>query len=201
MGFDRVRCIVSLVLAPSCRLLAVAVAVSVGFGVAGCGSGDDGDAAPPVTEAVEAAGDGAADVEIVADDYVVEEVPETLPLGSRLTLVNRSDRELHELVIAPLHDGDDRPIPELLALGEALQDELAGPPSVLIAMPGADGEPVLGDGVLGAPGRYLLVCFIPVGADPVAYAEAAMESDGPPEGFVGPPHAAEGMVAEITVTG
>lgn len=115
--------------------------------------------------------------------------------------MNRSDRELHELVIAPLQDGDDRPIPDLLALGAALQGELAGPPSVLIAMPGQDGEPLLGDGVVAAPGRYLLVCFIPVGADPVAYAEAARESDGPPEGFSGPPHAAAGMVAEITVTG
>ena len=58
-----------------------------------------------------------------------------------------------------------------------------------------------GDGTLTEPGRYLVLCAIPTGADPGEYLAAAAASEGgPPEGVAGgPPHFVNGMWAEVTV--
>ena len=74
---------------------------------------------------------------------------------------------------------------------------------VAAAAPAQDGEVVDGDLTLDEPGRYVLTCFIPVGADPAVVEEAFAgggEGDGPPPDMGdGPPHAMEGMVAELVV--
>ena len=54
--------------------------------------------------------------------------------------------------------------------------------------------PVVGDGSLADPGRYAIVCFLPVGAT-----DELLESEGPPEGESAPPHVSQGMFAELTV--
>ena len=72
---------------------------------------------------------------------------------------------------------------------------------MLLASPG-DGEVIkaLGDGKLTEKGRYLVVCFIPTGADPAAYLQAVQSSsDGPPDVAGGPPHVTQGMYGAITV--
>jgi len=53
---------------------------------------------------------------------------------------------------------------------------------------------------LAEAGRYVVLCAIPVGADPDEVA-AAMQSatGGPPDLGDGPPHFTEGMVAELVV--
>ena len=72
---------------------------------------------------------------------------------------------------------------------------------MLVAGPGEDGMPVFGDGSVTEPGRYAVLCFIPVGADPAAVAEAMQSATSePPDLGDGPPHASAGMVAEFTVT-
>ena len=73
---------------------------------------------------------------------------------------------------------------------------------VLLAPPGSSEQIVaVGDGSLTEPGRYLVACFIPTGADPQAYLDAASSSEGgPPEVEGGPPHFTHGMWAEVTVT-
>jgi hypothetical protein len=58
---------------------------------------------------------------------------------------------------------------------------------------------VLGDGTLHEPGRYVVLCGIPLGADPQAYLDAAQTSDGPPDVPGGPPHFTAGMFAELVV--
>jgi hypothetical protein len=45
------------------------------------------------------------------------------------------------------------------------------------------------------PGRYAMVCFIPVGFTPEVAAEAAASGTEPE----GAPHFTEGMIAEFTV--
>ena len=59
----------------------------------------------------------------------------------------------------------------------------------------------VGDGTLAEPGRYVVLCLIPTGADPAEYLAAAATSDGPPQVDGGPPHIAHGMFAELVVTG
>ncbi|MCU0275033.1 MAG: hypothetical protein MUE34_17560, partial [Acidimicrobiales bacterium] len=107
----------------------------------------------------------------------------------------------HELVVLRLPDTEERSIEQLLALPEEELDFLADsePAMVLIAPPGERGQTVVGDGTVLEPGRYAVICAIPVGADPAEYLEAAQTSDGPPDVAGGPPHFVEGMFAELVV--
>jgi hypothetical protein len=93
-----------------------------------------------------------------------------------------------------------------VALPPAEQEAIfgQGPPAMVqIAMP-ASNEAIMpiGDGTVTEPGRYVVACFIPQGADPQEYMEAAQQStEGPPQVEGGPPHIALGMYAEFTVEG
>lgn len=146
--------------------------------------------------------DGEA-LDVVAVDYGYEGLPDQIEAGTTLQLRNSSALEVHELVAMALPAGEERTAEEILALPE---DELGGlfagePAMVLVAPPQADGFAAVGDGTLAEPGRYLLFCAIPTGADPDEFLAAAQEaSDGPPEVDGGPPHFTQGMYAELRVT-
>lgn len=176
----------------------------------GC-AGDDPDeaaAAPEVTasedEEAENDAEGGETVEITAVDYAFEDVPETVSAGTELTLTNTSQEELHEMVVYRVDPDQDMSLDEII---QGAAEEADGPPpdwltfsGVAIAMPGKDGFAPEGPVVLDEAGRYLLLCFIPTGADPAAF-EEAMESDATeaPQVEGGPPHVVEGMAAELTV--
>jgi hypothetical protein len=147
-------------------------------------------------------GDESPIIAVGAVDYSFEDLPSTMPAGSVLSLTNTSAAELHEIVAFRLPDTETRSIDELMALPEAdLEAAIAtGPPAlVMLAPPGEQGFPVLGDGALREPGRYVILCGIPIGADPQAYLEAAQTSAGPPDVPGGPPHFTAGMFAEVIV--
>lgn len=146
-----------------------------------------------------AAADGV--LEVTLSDFRFGDLPDEVPAGTRIAIENTSDVELHELVAFRLPDGDDRPVDEIVSSG---LDELLGttPPSaVLLAAPGGEQIAAVGDGTLAEPGRYLLLCAIPTGADPEEYLAAAATSDGPPQVEGGAPHFVHGMVDELVVTG
>ena len=150
-----------------------------------------------------AAAPDSADVELV--DYAFVGLPDELAAGATLTIDNTSDSELHELVAVRLPDDESRGAEELLQLPpEELAVFFPGVTTVMLQAPGSD-EVILaeGDGTLTEPGRYLVLCAIPTGADPGAYLSAAAEAEGgPPQGVEGgPPHFVNGMWAEVTVTG
>lgn len=157
--------------------------------------------------ATETATEAAAEtIEVTAIDYGYEGLPETIAAGTTVTMVNSSDAEVHELVAVLLPEDETRSVEELLALSEEEQAAVMGdaPPAlVLVAMPGTGVDEnilAVGDGTLTQPGRYLVACFIPVGADPVAFMEAAAAGgDEAPEVEGGAPHFTEGMFAEVTV--
>lgn len=142
------------------------------------------------------------EVEVTAVDYGFEGLPDEVQSGTKLTLVNDSEVELHELVAARLPDDEDRPLEELVHLSEAELGALIGKPAtVLLAAPGGEVIPAVGDGTLEEPGRYLVLCFIPTGVSPDAYLAAAQAAGGQkPEVPGGPPHLAHGMYAELRVT-
>ncbi|MAT04414.1 MAG: hypothetical protein CL424_05150 [Acidimicrobiaceae bacterium] len=134
-------------------------------------------------------------------DYGFDNVPATVPAGTRLGFRNTSSVELHELVAFRLDT--DQPLDEVLALPPAeLEAALGAPVTVLLQPPGApEAIQAVGDGTLTEPGRYVMMCFIPIGADPDEYL-AAVEAagGGKPEGVAGgPPHFTAGMVAEFVV--
>jgi hypothetical protein len=137
---------------------------------------------------------------VTTTDFAYGGIPDEVPAGTRLTVQNDSTTELHELVAIRLPESDQRSATELLADLSTLLT--AGPPAaVLLAAPGDEPIAAVSDGTLREPGRYLLLCAIPTGADPAEYlAAAAASSDGPPQVAGGPPHFNHGMVAELVVT-
>ena len=170
------------------RALLAGVAALAPVALAACG--DDADAAG-VT-------DGVLTVDLV--DFSFGDLPDSVPAGTRLEVTNDSTGELHELAAIKLPADERRSATELIDAG--LPDLLAGgpPAAVLLAAPGGEQIPAVGDGTLSEPGRYLILCSIPTGADPAEYLAAAAASNGePPQVAGGAPHFAHGMFDELVV--
>ncbi len=187
---------------PSDRpILRLLIAAAIGTVASACG--DDTDTASPTTTSTTL--DDAATVEVVAVDYAFEDLPARVPAGTALSMRNQSTVELHELIAFHLADDEQRSAEELMALPEQELGALfADAPDVGLATPpGESSFPVIGDGTLTEPGRYLVVCAIPTGADPdeamAAMQDAAQSQSGPPQINGGPPHFAHGMYGELVV--
>jgi hypothetical protein len=173
------------------RMLAVG---TVALALSACGSDDNAADEPSV-------------IAVTAVDFGYEDLPDSVPAGSRLTLANNAPSELHELVAFRLPDDETRPVAELMSLPpEEMGSLFAGEPAtVLLTPPGGDASDqiaAVGDGTLSEPGRYLVLCAIPTGVSPDVYLAAAAESGGGPPEIEGggPPHLVHGMWAELTVT-
>jgi len=143
---------------------------------------------------------------VTASDYHFNGLPATLKAGAVLSLTNTSTKEIHEMVAIRLPDTERRPVSELVQLPEDQLGDLSPglPATVLIAPPGGAPQiPAVGDGTLKERGRYMVLCFIPTGADPGAYlaaAKAAQSTGGPPQQVPGgPPHFTHGMYAQVVV--
>jgi hypothetical protein len=137
-------------------------------------------------------------VEVTAVEYEFQGLPETIAAGSTISLTNGGEQP-HEFVAIRIPDEETRPVSELVALPEEELGAVFGgepePATVILAATGQTDTPgaVVGDGSLSEPGRYAVVCFLPVGAD-----NSILESEGPPESDA-PPHVSQGMFAEVTV--
>lgn len=189
----------------------LAVCLTAAVALAACGDDADTTAAvdTPTAEETEtsatASGSGDGEVHTVTGvDYGFQGLEDEFEVGTELAFHNDSDGgEVHELVLVRVPDDEVRSAEELLALPQEESNALIGPNlvGVSVAMPGEEGRVVEGDLVLDEPGRYLALCFIQTGVDPEVYAEAAAESQGGPVELEdgGPPHVANGMVAEFTV--
>ena len=176
---------------------AVTASLLIGLLAAACGGNADAD------DAGTAAG---ASVEVRGVDYAFDDVPAEVERGTSLTFTNASDVEVHEMLVLRVDDGETRPLQELLELPDDEAQQVTEYVGMRVALPGEGGldpeNPGASGGVtLTEPGRYLLLCFIPEGADVQAYRDALEgKSDGPPQVEGGPPHAAMGMASEVTVT-
>ena len=184
----------------------VALALAGSLGLAACGSDDDtpamsGDATTSTTEEeTTTTAPEAETVEVTGIDYAFEGIPTEVEASTEFTFTNGSDKEAHEMILMRVNDGETRSLDELLALPEEEAMQAVAMKGVAVAMPGEDGQVVEGELVADEPGRYVALCFIPVGADPDSMAEA-MESEGPPpeDPNAGPPHFVQGMKTEFTV--
>jgi hypothetical protein len=163
------------------------VGAAAAISLSGCG--DDASAAVR---------DGVLAVEM--DDFHYGDLPAEIPAGTRISVSNASESEIHEFVAVKLDDGDDRTVDDIVGgdIGALLGSR--EPATVLLAAPGGEQIPAVGDGTLADPGRYVVMCIIPTGADPGDYLAAAATSDGPPQVDGGPPHFVHGMYAELVVT-
>lgn len=152
------------------------------------------------TDQSSAADDGP--IEVTAVDYGYEGLPAEVAVGTGFELVNASGAELHELVLVRLPDEEERPVSELVELAPEQLMGIIGPNLVGVSIAPPEGEGIIVEGglTIDGPGRYMILCVIPTGADPDEYLAAAEESEGgPPEVDGGPPHIVHGMYAEVSV--
>lgn len=120
-----------------------------------------------------------AQVEVAAVEYDFEDAPDRVDAGTVAFKMSNEGQEEHEMVLFARAEGETRSFQELVELPE---EETEG----AVRFVGAAFAPPGGDGVVIAdlePGDYAMACFIPVGGS----------EDGPP-------HVAEGMLAEFTVS-
>ena len=188
------------------RLGAGLLALALAGGITACGDDDDatGDtttttSAPDTTDTT---GPSSETIDVTAIDYAFEGLPDTIAPGTTLTLTNSSTAEIHELVAFLLPASETKTAEEIAGLPEGEFGALfpGEPAAVLVAPPGGAPQiPAVGDGSFTEPGRYVVFCFIPTGADPEEYLAAASSGEGPPQVEGGPPHFTQGMYGEFTV--
>ncbi len=199
------------------RLAPVAIAGALALTLVACG-GDDDDSTPATTAAAAAPTAAGSDttmdhgsmpmdhatVVVEGIDYRFDKMPAEVEAGIAFSFKNTSTKEFHEMVALRIPDTEKRSVQELTQLPPAEAEALFAdvmPAFVLVAGPGEEGIAVVGDGTITEPGRYAVLCNIPIGADPAAVAEAMQtESSGPPNLGDGPPHLTAGMFAELNVT-
>jgi len=187
----------------------LALTACAALALVACGDDDDDDAADTVSPAsvVGTAADTKQIIEVVATDYTFTGIPDSVPAGTTFALQNDSTKEVHEMVMIRIPDEVTETVGQLLALPEEELDAKVGeiePTSVIVALPGELGMPMVGNGTLDEPGRYAVLCFIPVGADPAMVEEAMSMPPGTgeaeqPDLGGGAPHIAQGMYAEVLV--
>lgn len=127
-------------------------------------------------------------VDVTATNYEFAGFPESVPTGTTLfTLANEAD-EFHEIILFQLAEGEERPVEELLTLPDEEVEGLVTEKAFAFAPPGAE---TFVTAELEA-GRYVALCFVPVGATPEALesGEPLDEADG---------HFMHGMVSEFEV--
>jgi len=163
------------------------------------GAASDDETTTTTTTTVAPPVDGVVEVELV--DFAFEGLPDSVAAGTRLTITNSSAVELHKLSALPLPDGEDRPVEELITLPATELGAILRvlPATVLAAGPGGPQLDELGDGTLSAPGRYALICAIPLGLDPDGYLNAMPAERRSQIRDGEQPHFALGMVADLLV--
>lgn len=200
------------------RLLSLAVTVVVLVAVAaGCGDNDeqasttteaqaadsaehDGPINPCTPDAPEDAraleGEKASPeatiIEVSAVDHEFQGLEASYPQGDYGFRMTNTGREVHEMAVIRIKDGEARSVEELLELTEEESDQVTEYIGGTVACPGETADAL---GVQMTPGRYALLCFIPTGLTPdVPSSEEAFEE-------LGPPHFTRGMAKEIQITG
>ena len=141
-------------------------------------------------------------ITVTGIDYGYEGLPADIEAGTKLAFVNASAVEAHELVAILIPEAETRTLSELIQLPEEELFAVFGgepePATVLLAPPSSSEQiEAVGDGTLTEPGRYAVLCFLPVGGDPAVVLDP--NAEGPPESD-DPPHASQGMFAEVNVT-
>jgi uncharacterized cupredoxin-like copper-binding protein len=123
-------------------------------------------------------------IDVAAVDYAFEGVPETLPAGPVTFAFSNEGEEMHEMLLLRYKDPNTT-IEDLMKLSDR---EAQSKVDFLGASFGPPGASDVESKEL-TPGKYVMVCFVPVGSTSEKAARKAK----------GPPHVARGMSAEFTV--
>lgn len=121
---------------------------------------------------------------VTAVDYAFEGVPATLPAGNVSFAFTNAGKEMHEMIMVRFRD-ESLGIQDLMKLSDKEAQEKLEFLGASFGPPGASDTETR----TLEPGKYALLCFVPVGS---TSEKAARKADGPP-------HVARGMSAEFTV--
>jgi hypothetical protein len=127
---------------------------------------------------------GFESVDVTAVDYAFEGVPATLPAGFTTFDFTNAGEEVHEMIMVRYED-ESLTIDDLVELSDKEAEKKLAFLGASFGPPGAEDAEIKEL----TPGKYALVCFVPVGS---TSEKAAEKADGPP-------HVARGMSAEFTV--
>jgi uncharacterized cupredoxin-like copper-binding protein len=125
-----------------------------------------------------------ATVDVSAVDYGFEGLPDELSTGYTVVNFTNTGNEMHEMFALRYNDDTTETIDQLFELPEDEAFSKITPVNAAFAPPGASNTVSWN---LTEPGRYAIVCFIPVGSVDGAEGE-------------GPPHFTQGMIKEFTVS-
>jgi hypothetical protein len=129
-----------------------------------------------------------ATLDVTATNYQFDGIADSVSAGTTVMTFDNKGTEFHEMALVRIDEGEERSLEELLALPEDEVDSLITEKGFVLAPPGAQ---TYFTAELD-PGRYVAICFVPVGATPEALESGATlnEEDG---------HFMHGMVAEFEV--
>jgi hypothetical protein len=125
-------------------------------------------------------------LDVTATEYAFEGIPESVPAGTTVLSFDNQGSEFHEVILMQVAEGEERSVEELLALPEEEAQAVVTDKVFVFSPPGA-GSFATTD---LEPGRYVALCFVPVGATPEAMTSGALDGD---------PHFMHGMVTEFEV--
>jgi hypothetical protein len=123
-------------------------------------------------------------VDVTAVEYEYKGIPDELPTGYTVVNFANEGAQSHEALAFKINDGVTESAQELVELPE---EEVFSKITLVNATFADPGGTDAASWNLDSPGRYAVVCFIPVGT--------VGETEGD-----GPPHFTEGMIQEFTVT-
>jgi hypothetical protein len=127
-------------------------------------------------------------IDVTATNYAFAGLDQPVSAGTALINLTNDGTEFHEIALMKIAEGEERPLEELMALPEEETDGLITEKAFIFTPPGASSFATT---ELDA-GRYVAICFVPVGATPEALQTGATlnDEDG---------HFMHGMVTEFEV--
>ncbi|MPY93056.1 MAG: hypothetical protein GEV08_08320 [Acidimicrobiia bacterium] len=137
---------------------------------------------------------GFTDLTLTATEYAFDGIPEEVPEGPVILTLENNGAEVHEVAVMRVNDGVDETAEQLLGLPEEEAMAKATFAGAAFAFPGSSSYGVAD---LTA-GRYIAVCFLPIGATPELMSQMEGPDSSLPAG-AGPPHFTAGMVNEFEV--
>ena len=130
---------------------------------------------------------GYTQIPVTGNEYSFEGLPSTVPAGTVAISFTDTGAELHELALYRVKGKDS--VKKIVGLSEKEQRKKLEEVGGTFAM---QGQTTYAIAELTKPGRYAVICHLPVGSTSVEAAEEA-EKDHPKS------HAEEGMYATLTV--